>query len=81
MNRSITVIIAGGLFVAACGEPAHLQHTWSQSYTEAFGTQADLERESVAYFQTELTGEEALALRERVAEATTDAETGEKTQD
>ena len=76
MNRSISIIVAGGLFVVACNEPAHMQRTYAQAYTEAFTTQADLARPSAKDAEYALTGAEGVALRENVAAATTDVEAG-----
>jgi hypothetical protein len=81
MNERITIWVAGGLFVAGCAEPAHLQRSYGASTHQAFTTQADLERPSVAEHATALTGEEGLALRQRVAEATSDEATGQTVSD
>lgn len=81
MKRIPFVIVAGGLFVTACGEPAHLQRTYGQAYAEAFTQQADLDRPAAKDAGYALTGEEGLALRERVAEATSDAEQGAEVED
>jgi hypothetical protein len=81
MTRTLTIWVAGGFLLSACGEPAHLQHSYATSYDYAFEAQADLERAGAQGEQITLTGEEGLALRQRVAESTSDAEAGETVQD
>jgi hypothetical protein len=81
MNRSTLITVAGGLFVSACAEPAHLQRTHGEAYGEAFTQQADLTRPAATEAGTPLTGEEGLALRQRVVESTSDAEKGETVED
>ncbi len=81
MNRTTFAILAGSLLAMACGEPAHLQRTYGQAYTEAFTQQVDLDRPAAQDAQYALTGEEGLALRQRVAEATSDAEEGASVED
>jgi hypothetical protein len=77
MTRSILITVAGGLFVSACNEPAHLQRSYGEAYSEAFTQQADLTRPAAAEAGITLTGEEGVALRQRVAESTSDTEKGE----
>ncbi len=81
MIRTLSIPVASGLLLVACGEPAPLQHSYATSYQAAFETQADLEREGAQDGRSTLTGEEGLALRQRVVESTSDAEAGETVQD
>jgi hypothetical protein len=58
--------------LSACASPAHLQPDFGDCYTAAFSAQADLDRPTAVDLDTPLSGEEALAIRARAAEATSD---------
>ncbi len=74
MNRVVTIIaVPLGFALGGCAEPVRLQLGYGSSYHEALTRQADLERPSVQDQALGLTGEEGVALRQRVAEATSDA--------
>jgi len=70
MRTSLAIL---SVLAAGCGYQAH-QYDHGRAYEEAMATQADLTRESVRGQQYELSGEEGIALRSRVEEATTDEE-------
>jgi hypothetical protein len=55
----------------------HLQYDLGRATTQAFRAQADLSRPSVADSAYALTGTEAMVMRERVTEVSTDQESGE----
>ncbi len=67
------------LTLLACGQPAHLQYDFGRSFTEATATQATLDRASASEDAYELAGKDALATREQVRKAATDAEKGTPT--
>jgi predicted lysophospholipase L1 biosynthesis ABC-type transport system permease subunit len=63
------------LALTGCGQPHHLGPDHGESYRAAFTTQADLTRASAVDDQYPLSGFEAMEIRMRVQEATTDQET------
>ncbi len=63
--------------LTACAHPATLQYDYARSYQETMELQADRDRASVAEMSYELTGVEALDIRMRTTEASTDQESGE----
>lgn len=65
------------LSLTGCATRATLQYDHGRAYAETFTRQADLGRATAARAAYPLTGEEGLALRQRVEEATTDEEKGE----
>ena len=65
------------VLLAACTSPRHLQYDYGRAYTAAIAGQADLTRPAVQDIQHPLAGVEAQAIRLRVAESTTDAESGD----
>ena len=72
--------LAFGCFVGAlasgCDSPLHLTYDHGRAYTEAFTSQPDLTRPSVANSTYHLYGTEAAEIRIRVREETTNAEDG-----
>jgi hypothetical protein len=77
VNRVFALCLAAG--AAGCASPLHLQYDYGRAYTQAILSQADLTRPSVANSQYSLYGTEAEAIRIRVREKTTDAESNEST--
>ena len=74
--------LPGIAFLAVVGtgchrHPSQIQYDLGRATTEAFSAQADLTRPSVADSAYGLTGAEALEMRSRVTEQTTDQESGE----
>ena len=61
---------------AGCGQPTHLQYDFGRAYTTTMQVQADLSRPSAAASGYPLSGVEGSALRQRVIEESTDAESG-----
>jgi hypothetical protein len=59
-----------------CGSPTHLQYDHGRASAQAFGTQGDRSRPEVADAAHPLQGTEALAIRDRAIEQTSDAESG-----
>jgi len=60
-----------------CSQPAHLQADHGRAYHAALTTQANLARASALHADYPLSGEEGIALRQRVIEESTDQETGQ----
>lgn len=69
-------LLAVCALAAGCASPLHLTYDYGRAYTESIVAQADLTRPSVADAQYPLYGPEAEAIRVRVQEVTTDAESG-----
>lgn len=63
--------------IVGCAQPTHLQPDFGSAYTQAMATQADLQRSSVADSDYAISGDEGLALRQRVTEESTDTESGQ----
>ena len=61
----------------ACGTPNHMQYDFGRASLEAYNTQQDLTRASVADNQHPLTGNEAAAIRLNQRVAITDTESGD----
>ena len=77
MNRRLSyTLFALGLALPGCHKN-HLQYDYGRAFNQAMITQADLNRPSVADSAYPLTGTEGVALRMRVTEVTTDAESGQ----
>ena len=75
--RSLKALGLATLFgVGACTSPLHLTYDYGRAYTESIVAQADLTRPSVAESQYSLYGVEAVNIRLRVQEESTDAESG-----
>ena len=72
MNRILLTAIAA--FAAGCMYPHHLQYDHGRAIQQTMNTQADLGRPSAAGGAYPLSGTAGLALRERVEEVSTDAE-------
>jgi hypothetical protein len=64
------------LTLSACASPLHLTYDFGRAFTEAFTSQADLTRPSVANSTYQLYGTEAAEIRIRVREETTDKSDG-----
>lgn len=64
------------VLTAGCVSPLHLTYDFGRAYTESIVAQADLTRASVAESQYALYGTEAVNIRFRVQEESTDAESG-----
>lgn len=83
MSRSTMfgLTLACAAFAAGCSGAGarHLQYDYGRAFSAAVVGQADLTRPSVANLQHPLSGVEAEAIRIRVKESTSDAETGEAT--
>jgi hypothetical protein len=62
--------------LTGCGSPLHMQHDHGRASDAAFNAQADRTRPTVANAGYSLTGTEALEMRARVFEKSTDTETG-----
>lgn len=75
MRTSLFVFVL--VACSGCAYPVSLQSDHGRAYTQAFSKQSDLERPSVAKAAIRLDGVEAIQLRMRVEEASTDRETGE----
>lgn len=73
MNRTPWLLC---LALAGCASPLHLTYDYGRAYTESIVAQADLTRPSVAESLYSLYGVEAVNIRLRVQEESTDAETG-----
>lgn len=76
MIRPLLAALALGTLVG-CGHPATLQYDHNRAYEAAFALQADRDRASIAENVYELSGTEALDIRMRTTEASTDQESGE----
>lgn len=76
MIRPVLAAVALGTLVG-CAHPATLQYDHERAYEAAFAMQADRDRASIADEVYELTGTEALDIRMRTTEASTDQESGE----
>ena len=78
MSRSLFIAVATlGLVSTGCAHNQQLQYDLGRAHSAAFQAQANLDRPAVADAAYTLTGVEALELRSRVTETTTDEETGE----
>lgn len=81
--ESLKTTVAKGLAITAvvalsgCASPMHLTYDFGRAFTEAFTSQADLTRPSVANSTYQLYGTEAAEIRIRVREETTDKQTGQ----
>lgn len=81
--ESLKSTVAKGLAITAlvglsgCASPLHLTYDFGRAFTEAFTSQADLTRPSVANSTYQLYGTEAAEIRIRVREETTDKQTGQ----
>ncbi len=70
-----TLIATAGLIaLSACGQPYHLSADYGESYQATFSAQADRTRASAVDDQYALSGMEAMGIRMRVQEATSDEE-------
>jgi len=67
-------LIALFLFASGCGSPLHLTYDHGRAFTAAIIAQADLTRPAVASSQYRLYGQEAVDIRLRVRESSTNAE-------
>lgn len=78
MPRSLLLSLAAlSLASTGCAHNQQLQYDLGRATTTAFQAQADLSRASAADATYSLTGVEALEMRARVTEMTTDEESGE----
>jgi len=78
MPRSLLICTAVlGLFSTGCAHNQQLQYDLGRASAAAFQAQADLKRTSVADADYGLSGVEALQMRVRVTETSTDEESGE----
>jgi hypothetical protein len=68
--------LIAALSLAGCGSPLHMQYDHGRASNAAFNAQADRTRPTVASAAYPLTGTEALEIRARVFEQSTDTETG-----
>ncbi|MCB9671161.1 MAG: hypothetical protein H6736_07585 [Alphaproteobacteria bacterium] len=68
--------IAAVAVLGGCASPLHLTYDHGRAFTEAFTSQPDLTRPSVASSTYHLYGTEAAEIRIRVREETTDKEDG-----
>ena len=73
MNRTPWLLC---LALAGCASPLHMTYDYGRAYTESIVAQADLTRPSVAESHYALYGVEAVNIRLRVQEESTDTETG-----
>ena len=64
------------IFAAGCS-PTHMQYDFGRSFTESTRIQADLDRSTVRGTVYPLSGVEAVEIRLRVQESTSDEESGE----
>ena len=65
------------LFVlVGCGSPAHLQYDHGRASSQAFSAQGNLARPGIEDDAVPLSGAEAMEIRSRVFERSTDAESG-----
>lgn len=78
MTRFFLLVLAGA-GLAACVSPRHLGYDYGRAFTAAITLQGDLTRPSVAAGGHPLNGPEAEAIRSRVKESATNAESGEAT--
>ncbi|MEL6346034.1 MAG: hypothetical protein AAFV53_23185 [Myxococcota bacterium] len=74
MLSSMTTLLLWGLM--GCGQPLHLQYDHGRAFYTTKMIQADLDRPSAQGGAYALSGDEGIALRQRVIEESTDAETG-----
>ena len=70
-------VLATGAVTGCSRHHSQLQYDLGRATTQAFNAQADLTRPSVADSAYALTGTEAMEMRERVTEVSTDQESGE----
>jgi hypothetical protein len=74
----LPVFILAAATVSGCQRhTAQLQYDLGRATSQAFNAQADLSRPSVADSAYALTGTEAIEMRERVTETSTDQESGQ----
>ena len=70
-------LMAAGTTTGCLRHSSQLQYDLGRATTQAFNAQADLTRPSVADSAYALTGTEAIEMRERVTETSTDQESGQ----
>lgn len=66
-----------GVLASGCASPAHLTYDYGRAFTQAFTSQPDLTRPSVANSTYHLYGTEAAEIRIRVREEATKAKSGQ----
>jgi hypothetical protein len=81
MSRSLFIAVAVTVITigasTGCAHNQQLQYDLGRAHSATFAAQANLDRPSVANAAYGITGVEALELRSRVTETTTDEESGE----
>ena len=75
MTQRLSVIVL--LAATACAPRTSLRPDFGESYAETFQAQTDLNRGTLTAPAYALSGEEGLALRARLAEEASDAETND----
>ena len=63
-------------FLCGCGSPMHLQYDHGRASSQAFSAQGNLARPGIEDDAVPLSGTEALEIRSRVFEQSTDQESG-----
>ena len=63
-------------FLLGCGSPLHLQYDHGRASSQAFSAQGNLARPGIEDDAVPLSGAEAMEIRSRVFEQSTDAESG-----
>lgn len=76
-NQKLTTTALAIAMLTGCAGRSHLGFEFGQSFSNAFTTQADLTRASIAASEYKLSGQEAASIRLQVQVATTDAESGD----
>ena len=71
------LVVAASTITGCSRHHSQLQYDLGRATSQAFSAQADLSRPSVADSAYALTGVEAIEMRERVTEVSTDQESGE----
>ena len=77
MPRLLLPVLALATVTGCAPHRSQLQYDLGRATSQAFNAQADLSRPSVADSAYILTGTEAIEMRERVTEVSTDQESGE----
>ena len=72
MKRLIPLFMLMG-----CGSPVHLQYDHGRASSQAFSAQGNLARPGIEDDAVPLSGAEAMEIRSRVFEQSTDAESGQ----
>ena len=64
------------LLLIGCGSPVHLQYDHGRASSQAFSAQGNLARPGIEDDAVPLSGTEAMEIRSRVFEQSTDSESG-----